>query len=190
MEYRTMLRRTFDGLSILLALTLWLGPGRTVLRAVDEMNGMEDLCAGEMQWMIGWCIDMITAGDPGDVSALAAASSQSSGYVGVFESIHVPGSSGTRAFGINPQGDIVGSYTDVTGTHGYLLRDGEFTSIDYPGAAITEAWGINPRGDIVGNYTIGGVPGIRGFLLTRGTFTDISIGNHLITLPTKIGASG
>ena len=186
-----MPKRIFDGLSILLALMLWLGPGRTMLRAADEMNGMEDLCAGEMQWMIGWCIDMITAGDPGEVSALAAAaSSQSSGYVGVFESIHVPGSSGTRAFGINPRGDIVGSYTDAMGTHGYVLRDGEFTSIDYPGAAITEAWGINPRGDIVGNYSLPRESRIRGFLLSHGSYTDISIGNHLITLPTKIGASG
>jgi hypothetical protein len=31
---------------------------------------------------------------------------------------------------------------------------------------------------------------VRGFLLRDGNFTDISIGNHLITLPTKIGASG
>jgi len=28
----------------------------------------------------------------------------------------------TRAFGINPQGDIVGVYIDATGTHGFLLR--------------------------------------------------------------------
>jgi uncharacterized membrane protein len=34
------------------------------------------------------------------------------------------------------------------------------------------------------------VPGIRGFLLQKGRYTDISIGNHLATLPTKIGASG
>jgi uncharacterized membrane protein len=175
--------------SILLALTLWLGPGLTALRALDDMMEMEDLCEGDMQWMVGWCIDMMTAGDPGEVSALAAAAGPAR-YVGVFESIHVPGSSGTRAFGISPQGDIVGSYTNGTGTHGYLLRDGAFTTIDYPGAATTEAWGINPRGDIIGRYTVRGVPGVRGFLLTRGGFSDISIANHLITLPTKIGASG
>ena len=173
--------------SIFLAMSLALGPGLTAVRAVDDMLQMEDVCEGDMQWMVGWCIDMMTAGDPGDVSSLDIASPS---YLGAFETIHVPGSTGTRAFGINARGDIVGSYTDAIGTHGYLLHHGEFTTIDYPGAATTEAWGINSRGDIIGRYTRRGMPGIRGFLLSRGSFTDISIANHLVTLPTKIGASG
>jgi hypothetical protein len=64
-----------------------------------------------------------------------------------------------------------------------------FSSIDYPGASTTEAWGINARGDIIGRYTRAGITGVRG-LLCHGNYTDISIPNHLITLPTKIGASG
>jgi uncharacterized membrane protein len=175
--------------AMLFAAVLCVGPGLAAVRALDDMMEMEDLCEGDMQWMIGWCIDMMTAGDPGESGALAALN-PSSHYVGVFETIHVPGSSATRAFGINPQGHIVGTFTDAMGTHGYLLRDGVFTRIDYPGAATTEAWGINPRGDIIGRYTRAGVPGVRGFLLSAGTFSDISMGNHLITLPTKIGASG
>jgi hypothetical protein len=41
---------------------------------------------------------------------------------GEFETIVVPGSLSGFAFGINPQGDIVGQYTDAHGmTHGFLL---------------------------------------------------------------------
>ena len=186
MECRIMPK---NALWMLLVVTLCVGPGPAGVRAVDDMMEMEDLCAGDMQWMIGWCIDMMTAGDPGETGALAALNS-SSRYVGVFETIHKPGSSATRAFGINPQGDIVGSFTDGTGTHGYVLREGVFTTIDYPGALTTEAWGINAGGDIIGRYTRAGVPGVRGFLWSAGVFSDISMGNHMITLPTKIGASG
>jgi uncharacterized membrane protein len=154
----------------------------------DGQDMMEDPCAGDMQWMIGWCIDMMTAAEFSAAIALTSASSGTNS--GAFEPIEVPGAIGTRAFGINPQGDIVGSFTDAAGTHGYLLRKDVFTQIDYPGAATTEAFGINARGDVIGRYTRKGMPGIRGFLLQSGRYTDISIGNHLITLPTKIGASG
>jgi uncharacterized membrane protein len=156
----------------------------TSLRALDDMN--DEMCAGDMKWMIGWCLDGITDGE----SVLASAATNSATYVGVFEWIDVPGAMGTRAFGINPSGDIVGSYTDATGTHGFVRSGGVFTPINYPGAETTEAWGINPRGDVIGRYTLAGVAGVRGFLLSHGNYTDISIPNHLITLPTKIGASG
>jgi uncharacterized membrane protein len=180
---------------LVLGVAVWLGPGLTGIRAVDDMDDMEmkDLCTGEMQWMIGWCIDNLASGD----SEIAAAGS--SPDVGVFETIDVPvpGATATRAFGINPQGDIVGSYTEAGVTHGYLLSNGTFTTIDYPDSSSTEAWGINPGGDIIGRYTVPGRPNVFGFLRSHGRFTDISIasptgpgGKHLITLPTKIGASG
>ena len=35
--------------------------------------------------------------------------------------IDVPGAALTEAFGINPEGEIVGSYVNATGTHGFLL---------------------------------------------------------------------
>jgi hypothetical protein len=172
-------------LALLLILPLSAGLAR--LAAVDDMDG--DMCSEDMMWMIGWCLDRIT----GDQSLTA--SIDPTEYAGVFDPIDVPGAVGTRAFGINSRGDVVGSYTDATGTHGFVQRRGTITSIDYPGAATTEAWGINPRGDIIGRYTIANVAGTRGFLLSHGTYTDISIRKpdqsyHLITLPTKIGASG
>jgi len=63
--------------------------------------------------------------------------------------------------GINPRGDIVGTYTDaVGGQHGFLLGDGQFTTIDVPGALVgiagtlpTVARGISHSGEIVGSFT-------------------------------------
>jgi len=177
-----------------LALSLAAGPLPLTAQATDDMS--EDMCAGEMVWMIGWCLDTVMPGDSVEVASLAAESNDRT-HAGPFESINVPNATATRAFGINPQGDIVGSYTAAGRTHGYLLRAGEVTTIDYPGSSSTEAWGINARGDIIGRYTVTGRPGTLGFLLSRGRFTDVSIpsatgpgGKHVITLPTKIGASG
>ena len=107
--------------------------------------------------------------------------------------IDFPNANATRAMSINPRGDIVGSYTIGSATHGYLLSDGNFTSIDYPGSVFTEIWGINARGDMIGRYRIAGDGSsrTRGFLLSRdGSFTDISVGNHKHTLPTGISPSG
>lgn len=66
----------------------------------------------------------------------------------------------TSAQGINAAGDVVGSYTDTTGAHGFLLRRGQFTSIDVPGALMgvagtlpTSASGISPSGEIIGSFT-------------------------------------
>jgi uncharacterized membrane protein len=167
-----------------LLVTLILSAGFTCFAAADSMD--DEMCAGDMRWMIGWCFD----GIPGDQSVVTVSELASEDYVGAFESIDVPGAVGTRAFGINARGDIVGSFTDSTGTHGFVRRGGEFTTLDYPGALTTEAWGINPSGDIIGRYTRGGFGGVLGFLWSHGTYSDISIPNHFITLPTKIGASG
>ena len=63
-----------------------------------------------------------------------------------FTSIDPPGSTFTQATGINPQGDIVGTYFDSSGNaHGFLLSKGTFTTIDVPGSPGTNANGINPR---------------------------------------------
>lgn len=93
------------------------------------------------------------------------------------------GTRGSTAFGINPRGDIVGSFVDQSSvTHGFLLsKKGEFTAIDFPGARATQAFGINPRGDIVGGYSLPGDPGIavRGFLLTKdGEFVNVRYPGH------------
>jgi uncharacterized membrane protein len=183
---------------VLVSLAAGLGPALTNVRAVTDMEEMDE-CAGDMMWMLGWCIGSTATDSEVSTSFATGQVSTSSATAGAFATIDVPfaGARATRAFGINPTGDIVGSYDEplpenptLTRTRGFLLRNGEFTSIDYPGAAFTEAWGINARGDIVGRYRlVRGSAAVFGFLLRNGRFSDISIDNHVVTLPTKIGAS-
>jgi uncharacterized membrane protein len=60
----------------------------------------------------------------------------------------------TQAFGINDMGQIVGTYHNNTGIHGFLLSAGTYTTIDDPLATHgTFAQGINDNGQIVGYYT-------------------------------------
>jgi hypothetical protein len=90
-----------------------------------------------------------------------------------FAAIDVPGATRTAALGINPQGQIVGSYDSGGQGHGYLLDRGEFTTIDPPGSTVTQAHGINSRGQIVGVYVDG--TGLHGFLYDRGEFSTIDV---------------
>jgi uncharacterized membrane protein len=111
-----------------------------------------------------------------------------------FTTIDVPGATSTAASGINPDGDIVGRYTDPAGKdHGFLLRHGDFTSIDFPGADLfTKAAGINPRGDIVGNYALASEPNTvrHGYLLSEGRFTSIDFPGAIFTNALGISPQG
>jgi len=73
-----------------------------------------------------------------------------------FTTIEVPGATSTTAWGINPRGDIVGSYVLGGVSHGFLLSHGSFTTIDVPGAASTDTRGIGPNGEVVGTYRMPG----------------------------------
>src|SRR5580765_4797885 len=72
-----------------------------------------------------------------------------------FRSIDLPSATLTRAFGINPEGAIVGSYNIGTVGHSYILSKGTVTTVDPPYgiSGTSQAQGINPQGDIVGFYT-------------------------------------
>jgi probable HAF family extracellular repeat protein len=51
--------------------------------------------------------------------------------------IDVPGSASTMAMGINNAGQIMGSYTDNTGsTHGFLDTNGTFVTLDFRAACL------------------------------------------------------
>ena len=107
-----------------------------------------------------------------------------------FTPIDVPGASVTEAFGINPEGDIVGFYEagppPFVG-HGFLLSKGVFTPINVPGASLTEANGINPQGVIVGAYD---ETGVHGFLLSKGVFTPIDVPGASLTFASGINPRG
>jgi hypothetical protein len=84
--------------------------------------------------------------------------------------------------GINPQGDIVSSYSNGTrqGTSlGFLLTNGKYTPIDPAAgdgcAGGTIPAGINPQGDIVGSYTPYPDCSFHGFLLRDGLYTNIDV---------------
>ena len=101
-----------------------------------------------------------------------------------FTRIDVPGAfEVSEAFGINAQGEIVGTYWALLKggivLHGFRLSNGTFTTIDVnlPGAfpGSTNGQGINSRGDIVGAYETGNGNTEAGFLLRKGTFTQIPV---------------
>lgn len=112
-----------------------------------------------------------------------------------FTSIDYPGAVLTNAQGINPGGDIVGTYIDPSGNqHGFLLSNGNFSSIDFPGATVTFARGISPDGDIVGSYSAAvgtqPPPTIHGFLLSQGNYSEVQFPGHLGTIAQRIMPNG
>jgi probable HAF family extracellular repeat protein len=83
-----------------------------------------------------------------------------------FSTLDYPGALATWARGINNLGQIVGSYRDGTGDHGFVYTGGlfktlDFPGADYPGGAATAARDINDSGMIVGTY--GSATGNHGF---------------------------
>jgi probable HAF family extracellular repeat protein len=76
---------------------------------------------------------------------------------------------GTYVTGVNNLGQIVGSFDDSNGTHGFLYSDGTWTTLDDPAATGgTFATGINDFGQIVGYYFDG--TGSHGFLYNGNTY--------------------
>ena len=73
---------------------------------------------------------------------------------GEFIPFAAPGSRFTAGWDINPAGEAVGVYQDMTGRfHGFVVdASWNFTTVDFPGAVATRAFGINARGDVVGSY--------------------------------------
>jgi probable HAF family extracellular repeat protein len=86
----------------------------------------------------------------------------------------LPSFPGTVAYVINYKGQVVGSYSDGSGNHGFIYSDGVYTALNAPlGVRGTEAFGINNKGQIVGAYThSSGID--HGFLFSRGTFITIN----------------
>jgi probable HAF family extracellular repeat protein len=94
----------------------------------------------------------------------------------------------TNATAINSPGQIVGSYEDIYGTHGFLLSQGVYSQLDEPNASYTVRggatgdWGtfpsgINSQGQVVGNYVNerwwDPNFGFHGFVLSHGVYTSL-----------------
>ena len=98
------------------------------------------------------------------------------------------GATNTAAQGINPQGDIVGNYTDRSGKHGFLLSAGDYSPIDVSGATATSARDINPQGDVVGWYADS--TGQHGFLRRGGSDTQFDFPGATLTNALGINPQG
>jgi len=115
---------------------------------------------------------------------------RAAGAPATLSTLDFPGARATVAYGINANGDVVGTYVDQNGTnHGFRLTAGQYMSIDPPGSLFTEARGINANGDIVGDY-VAKDGNLHGFFLGPDGFKDISVSGHLNTIPVKISAEG
>jgi hypothetical protein len=87
---------------------------------------------------------------------------------GFFFELSIPGASEVTPQGINDRGDIVGSYRDAQGVHGFLFRNGLFSTIDpVPGLGSSFATDINKSRTIIGNVAD------RGYILRRGAVTFV-----------------
>jgi len=88
-----------------------------------------------------------------------------------FTDLAVPGASSTMALGVNNRDEVVGTYTDGSGSsammHGFTWTPwAGFTSIDDPhGLGTTTINGVNDRGQLVGFY-VDAAGNTDGFLAT------------------------
>ena len=95
----------------------------------------------------------------------------------------------TTARGINPEGDVVGTFRVVpAAARGFMLRNGVMSEIAYPAATYTQPDDINAAGDVVGTYILGGVE--HGFLLRNGMYTSVDIPGANLTNARGISPEG
>ena len=90
---------------------------------------------------------------------------------------------GTSVLGINNAGEVVGTYVDASGTHGFTESGGVFTTINDPSdPSYTQVKSVNDAGTLVGQY------GIEGFIESGGVFTPITVSGE--TIPLGVNNSG
>lgn len=123
--------------------------GKEGASEIDAFSSMANGATPDLRLIVGWWVNMME--------------NQTQGYMiedGVFTSFMVPGSTGTQAWDVNPDGVIVGFYGAVGNPLSGFVKTGEtYETIRHPemGTTATRVFGINPRGDLVGNYVRGGV---------------------------------
>jgi probable HAF family extracellular repeat protein len=88
-----------------------------------------------------------------------------------FCQLDYPGATATEILGINNLGQMVGMFTTLVATSGFLYDRGTFSPpLAYPGAGnFTVLNGLNDRGEIVGVYQ-DAVPGEHSFLYKAGKY--------------------
>jgi probable HAF family extracellular repeat protein len=114
---------------------------------------------------------------------------------GVFTTIDEPdaGPRGTRLYGINDLGQVVGAYANAENIlRGFLLSEGHYTEFDAPGSedgGYTIAQGINNDGQIAGFYSDANGKS-HGFVLTDGVYSPVEVTDAKWTEVYSINANG
>jgi Putative Ig domain/PASTA domain len=96
-----------------------------------------------------------------------------------YTQIDYPGAAWTAVNGVNRSGtggssvEVVGTYDDIQGAHGFLLSGGHYTKLDVPGGGSTTAVAINARHEIVGTYTDPSSLETCNYKYSQGTYTPI-----------------
>jgi probable HAF family extracellular repeat protein len=91
----------------------------------------------------------------------------------------------TYAFGINDQGQVVGS-----SGRAFLYSNGVMNDISPFGSLASYARGINNQGQVVGEYLIADHSSFHAFVYTGGTFTDIGSADSPETVAYDINDRG
>ncbi len=111
-----------------------------------------------------------------------------------YDSLIVPGATGSSAQGINAAGHIVGFYSTSDGrVHGFLFENGTYTTIDYDATVNTNARGIGPNDEIVGSWAAPSEPAVaaHGFRRTPdGQLQAVHYPGHLYEIPQRILPDG
>jgi uncharacterized membrane protein len=93
--------------------------------------------------------------------------------------IDYPGADWTNIYGVIRTGpllrqfEVVGTYGDITGMHGFLMSGGVYTSLNVPAGGQTEALAINRLGQVVGTYEVPNGDDRCGFMYWKGTYTSL-----------------
>jgi probable HAF family extracellular repeat protein len=97
----------------------------------------------------------------------------------------------TVANDINNLGQIVGSYSNLGGTYGFLLSGGTYITLDDPVAkpGTTQALGINDAGHIIGQYYDASNLS-HAFLYSGGAYTTIDPPSALTATASGINDAG
>jgi len=94
-----------------------------------------------------------------------------------FKPFQNPGATVTRVFGLNGNGELVGTDNVVPARHAFLLNRNDYVALDASGILGTHtsfARDINDEGDIVGGY-IGDDGNEHGFILGHGALTTLDV---------------
>jgi hypothetical protein len=97
-----------------------------------------------------------------------------------YQNIDYPGASWTDVTGVvttgwfrRSQTQIVGTFGDINGKHGFLLSGGQYTRLDVPApyAVNTQAFGINRVHEVIGTYYRADTGKTCDFVYSAGTYT-------------------